>query len=72
MSKGSDRWPLNSGRINCIGVNPSSEANGSSASTEINRVLWDTKKYYHFHNIPLQGPILSQMNPLHSPPILNI
>ena len=49
-------------------MNPSSEANSSSTSPEIPHVWWNKKKHYLFHEIPLQGLILSQKDPIHSPP----
>jgi hypothetical protein len=37
---------------NSMMLGPSWEANGSSASQEIPRVLWNLKAHYHLHNSP--------------------
>jgi hypothetical protein len=49
-------------------MSPSLEANSSSTSQEISRILWNLKIHDCVHNsIPL-APNLSQINPVHSVP----
>jgi hypothetical protein len=46
---------------------PSWEANRFSAIQEIPRVLWNPKFHYPFQKCPQPVPILSQLDPVHTP-----
>ena len=46
---------------------PSSEANRFSASQEIPRIAWNPNDHYRSHKCPSLVPILSQIDPDHTP-----
>jgi len=46
---------------------PSWEDNRFSASQEIPHILWNPEVHYHIHRCPLPVPILSQLDPVHTP-----
>jgi hypothetical protein len=43
------------------------EVNSFSARQEISRILWNPKVYYRSNTCPPPVPILSQLDPVHSP-----
>jgi len=61
-------WPARLLLTYSMEQSPSWEANRSSASQEIPRILWNPKFPYRVHKCPPPVPVLSQLDPVHSLP----
>ena len=55
-------------QTNSMAQNPSWEANSSSTSQEVSRILWNSKAHYRVHKSPPFGPHTCKCSP--QPPIL--
>jgi hypothetical protein len=60
--------PIIRGQIQSVKQSPSWEADSFLASRGIPRILWIVKFRHRVYKSPTLDPILSQINPFHSPP----